>query len=191
MAFYPFVASPSSPGGAGLSLQVAPTGATGETIPFRECPGDSGSLVSGTLFCFSIALLAATLVSNITMVIGNTAEVGGTHGAYLLIDNTRKVVAVSADQTTNAWAPANTPLTLAMGTPFTTLYTGRYYACVYQVATTPSSFAASSNVILGGVSGILPVLSGTSSAGLTTPPALGSTVAALAAFNGLMYAYTS
>lgn len=189
MAFYPFAAAVVA-SGAGLSLQVAPAGATGETIPFRQCYTDSGSLVSGTLYCLSIPLQSGVLVSNITMVIGNTPEVGGTHGAYMLLDNTRKVLAVSADQTLNAWSPANTPLGLAMGAPVTTTYTGRYYVGVYEVATTPSSFAGA-NTILAGTVGILPVLSGTSNTGLTTPPAVGTVMNALTTFNGDMYAYTS
>jgi len=176
--------------GAGLSLQVAPAGATGETIPYRQAYSDSGAVTSGTLYCFAIALPSGTLVSNITFVIGNTAETVGTHGAYCLLDNTRTVKAVSADQTFTAFSPGNTPLTLPMLAPFTTVYTGRYYVCVYEVATTTSSFAGA-NTILAGVSAIAPVLNGTSNTGLTTPPAVGTVMNALTAFNGDMYAYTS
>ena len=177
--------------GAGLSLLVAPAGATGETIPFRQAYSDSGALVSGTLYCASVPLPSGTVVSNLTFVIGNTAEAGGTHGAYLLLDNTRTVRAVSADQVgATTWSPANVPLTLPMAAPFTTTYTGRYYVCVYVTATTPPSFAGA-NTILAGVSGLAGILVGTSNTALTTPPTVGTVVNALTAFNGDFYAYAS
>lgn len=179
----------------GPELFVAPAGATAQTFPRGNTSNICAALTSGTLYVRLMPVLAGAVISNITFITSTTAKTGGTHGWYVVLDNTLKVVAVTADQTDPAtvWGTTNTYYTLPVTVPYTATYTGFYYAgvMVAQSAGTMPTFAGAPGV-LSGVAGAAPVLCGSSSTAQTTPPAIGATMAAVSSSgNFQFYAYTS
>lgn len=164
------------------------TGVVFETFPRDLANSVRSAGTSGTLYARAIPLPAGQKVSNLTAVVGATAEAGGTHGWYALMDNTMKVQAVSADQTGAAVWAANAALTLPMGTPYTTTYSGLYYVGICVVATTMPVFNGTAAM----TTGLTPLLAGSSSTAQTTPPTVGTTMAALSNLAlANFYAYAS
>lgn len=159
---------------------LMPSGATAETFP-REW-GSGGyftGLTSGTVYVSAIPLGAGLLMSSITLDVGNAAFTGVTHGWYALLDSGRVVRAVSADQSGGNWGSTFTPVTLSVAAAsYTTTYSGLYYIAFCATFTGSGSFPAMP-AVNGGITGITPVLQGSSSTGQTTPPATGTTMGAL------------
>ena len=166
--------------GANVSLCGAPSGATGVTFDRAMAAATSAPAnAGGTLYVRAIALPSGIAVNNITFIVDSTVQVTGTHGWYVLLDSSRVVRAVSADQTSTVWGTASTPVTLPVSGPaYTTTYSGLYYAGFCTVS-------ATNPVFMGGVTtssiftNLPPVLMGTSGTGLSTPPALGATMTAI------------
>lgn len=172
-----------------LTLLKAPTGALAETLPRYSVTTQSSGMTSGTLYVRAIALTAGTRVSNIVFVSGNTGITGLSHGWYVLMDASRNVVAVTADQTSGTWLSATgTAYTLAVTAAYTIPQTGLYYAGIMaNGGNTPN--IASGTALASGM-GIVPYICASSSTGQTTPPSVGATMGALSA-NGAFnfYAY--
>ena len=129
------------------SLSFAPAGAVGETFPRRFATLAQSALNSGTLYVTSIDLEAGAVVSNITMVTNTTVKTGGTHGWYVLLDTTMKVLAVTADKTdaTTTWGTISTAYPIAVTAPYTAAYSGQYYigVMVAETAGTMPTFSGS------------------------------------------------
>lgn len=181
-------------------LLMQRTSCTGATIGRQYCTQASiGITNSGTLYIRAIVLPAGIPINNITMMVGSTGKTGGTHGWYVLMDNTRHVLAVSADQTdaSTTWGSTNTEQTLAVlgsgSATYYTTYTGVYYigVCVTNSSGTQPNFVGGPNFQTN-MAGQAPTLGGTSSTGQSTPPSVGTQ---MAAFSGVAasnyYAYTS
>lgn len=177
----------------GSQLPIAPTGAAGETIP-RSLGAGSVTIatVSGTIYMDAIYLPANTLVSDITEVVGSTASSNDvTINWAALCDNTRKVLAVSANATAQL-TPAGFNNTLAMGTAFLTTYSGLYYIAYTVGATTTQPTLVGITAAGTELAAIVPILSGTSStAGTSTPPAVGTVLGAITATTNRRYAFVS
>lgn len=184
-----------TPGGSSSapSLALAPSGATAET--FNR--GYAGAvtypgLTSGTLYVRAIQIPAGVTVSNLTFMVGGTAEAGGSHGWYALLDSSMTVRAVTADQTAAAkWGATFTTYTLPVASAYETTYSGLYYVGVCVVASTMPAFVAGPGG-LSPLTTLAPDLMGSSSTGLSTPPSTGTAMASIsgsAAFD--FYAYTS
>jgi hypothetical protein len=184
--------TPHAPSPALLSLYVAPSGATAETV-FREIANTASSaLVSGTLYVRAIGLPKGLTVNNITMYTNAAAKTGGSHGWYVLLDSGLAVQAVTADQTDAAtvWGTINTGYTLATNA-YTTTYAGLYYVGVMVVASGMPTFTGRSGP-LASVNSAAPVLAGVSSTAQTTPPATTTVMTAVTSNTGYhFYAYTS
>jgi hypothetical protein len=164
-----------------LSILLAPAGALAETYPrVQSITGGGGSMTSGTVYLRAIPLVAGTLISDITFWTAGSVKTGGVHGWYVLCDSTRKVLAVTADQTDAAtvWGTANTPYPLPLTSPYTIQTTGLYYIG-FMVAETSGSmptFVVGASLAQAGMQ-VAPVLFGNSSStAQTTPPAVGSTL---------------
>jgi hypothetical protein len=174
------------------SLYVAPSGATAETI-FREIANSASSaLVSGTLYVRAIGLPKGLAVNNLTMYTNSSAKTGGSHGWYVLLDSGLVVRAVTADQTDAAtvWGTINTGYTLPTNA-YTTTYDGQYYVGVMVAATGMPNITSRAGP-LASINAAPPVLAGVSSAGQTTPPSTGTTMAAVTSNTGYhFYCYTS
>lgn len=132
----------------------------------------------------------ATTVSSITLVVATGAASGVTHGWYALLDSSMIVRAVSADQTGGNWGITGSAATLTMTSPYITPAGGAYYIGWCVVAGTTPSFYRQAGA-QAAVFGLAPVLSGSSTNGLTTPPAVGATMAALTAGGFPVYGYIS
>jgi hypothetical protein len=172
--------------GNGSAVWSAPYAAQAETFP-RILATGANALVSGTLAVTAIGLPQYLTISAIAMSTKGTAKTGGTHGWYVLLDNTLKVRAVTADQTDAAtvWGATNTVYQLATNT-YTTAYTGLYYLGVMVAASGMPNIASAGAGVAGIVSAV-PILAGTSSTGQTTPPSAGTTMGALASANSNTY----
>ncbi|MFD8072147.1 glycosyl hydrolase family 28-related protein [Streptomyces sp. NPDC059718] len=141
------------------------------------------TLVSGQLFLSGILLPKGQVVSNLSYLSDTTAAVSPTHWWFALLDSSLNLLAVTANQTTTAWA-ASTLKTLPVATiasgaasSFTTTYTGLHYIGVMVAASTVPT-------LVGGISirnaALLrtPYPGGLSTTALTTPPTFPFTAAA-------------
>jgi hypothetical protein len=175
-----------------LSLYLAPSGATSETLPRSVASVNFSGLASQQVYVSAIPLPAGLAVNNITMMVGSAAFTGVTHGWYALLDSGLVVRAVSADQASGNWGSIFTAVSLSVAASgYTTSYSGLYYVAVCITFTGSGQFSAAP-ASAGGVTGLAPVLSGTSSSGQTTPPATGATLGAVGNVAAdRFYAYTS
>jgi len=146
----------------------------------RDEGGSAQQVTGGTVMLRQIILPKGLTAGAMTMATNTTAKTGGSHGWYVVTDQYLNVLAVTADQTDAAtvWGTIYTPYKL----PFTSLlscaYTGVYYAGVMIVATGRPNLVYTPGTNAG-LWGAPPILCGTSSAGQTTPPAVGSQLTAL------------
>lgn len=179
----------SGPPVANLGL----TSTIAETMPRELCPEVNSTVptASGTLFLQAIYLKAGQTVSNITASSATTAA--GTPTNYFLalysgLQSAPALLAQSANQTTTAWA-ANTTKTLAMTTPYKVPTSGVYYIGVMMVATTVMTMKGGTARTGGTLAGGAPIISGTSTTGLTTT--LPNPAAALTSSTASFYAAVS
>jgi hypothetical protein len=148
---------------------LGPTGCLAETMPREICPevNTVAPTASGTLFLQAIYLTAGQLVSNITISSATTAAGTPTNYFFALYSGARALLAVSANQTTTAWA-ANTVKTLAMTTPYRVPTSGLYYIGIMMTATTIITTKGGTAKTGGQLASTVPILHGASSTGLTT-----------------------
>jgi hypothetical protein len=142
----------------------------------------------------AIWLPAGLTLSNLTFQTNSVVKTAGTHGWYVLANTARLVLAATADQTDAAtvWGTTSTAYPLAFTAPFVTTYTGWYWMgqMVAVSAGSVPTFSGQGSLVggLGGTDGQC----GTFGTGLTTPPVLGSTLAAITGTGtNLYYAYLS
>jgi hypothetical protein len=149
-------------------------------------------MTSGTVAVSALALPAGLAVNNITLQVGSTAFTGVTHGWYALLDSGMVIRAISADQAGGNWASGFAQVGLSVASAsYVTTYSGLYYIAFCAVFTGSGTFPAI-NATVGNAAGYTPALSGTSSTGQTTPPATGTTLAAVSYLaGGRFYAFTS
>lgn len=168
------------PSGLGYTVQA-------ETFP-RLLAQQTNSLTSGIPRFTVISLPAGITLSRMTMVTGNLGESGGSHGWYALLDNTGKVVAVTADQTgATVWGSIQSPVTLPFTASYKTTYRGNYIAMISVTASSLPNIAGQNGPATGAI-GLAPVLAGLGPSGLNTPPALGTVISPLTAAGVGLYA---
>lgn len=169
---------------------LGPTGVFAETIPREICPEVNSTVptASGTLFMQAIYLTAGQLVSNISISSATTAAGTPTNYFFALYDANRALKAVSANQTTTAWA-ANTMKTLGMTTPYRVPTSGLYYIGLMMTATTVITAKGGTAKTGGQLAGQVPILHGTSTTGLTT--AMPDPAAAITVGTATLYAAVS
>jgi len=166
-----------------------PTATISETIPRELCPEvNTAGPASGTLRMDAIYLVAGQLVSNITISSATTAAGTPTNYFFALYSINRALLAQSANQTTTAWA-ANTPKTLAMTAPYRVPTSGLYYIGYFMTATTVATLKGGTAKTGGQLAGMVPILCGTSTTGLTT--ALPDPAAAITVTTSNIYAAVS
>jgi hypothetical protein len=162
----------------GTVLFGEPPGTTARTFP-RDRSTAYGAPNSGTVYMRQIDLPAGYTANARTASVGVIAKLGGTHGWYVVTDMNMNVLAVTADQTDAAtvWGTVSMPYSLPFTSTLACPYTGYYYVGLCVVATTMPVFV-NSGLLIPGISAIPPVLCGNGSTGQTTPPAIGSQLAA-------------
>jgi hypothetical protein len=135
-----------------------------------------------------------TVVNNFNWVTGSTAAITPTHSWVGLYDNNRNLLAISADGVTAALA-ANTVITVAVAnvaagaaTSFTTTYGGLYYIGILVTAGTMPTLMGAVDAATT-IKNIPPILTGTSSTGLTVPSTFPTTAGAITATTSPFYSY--
>jgi hypothetical protein len=173
------------------SVYTAPSGALAETIPRMTFNvANISFLTSGTLLLQAISLVQGQLISSITIFSRSTAGSGMTNQWFGLFSAARVCLAVTNDDTSNAWIQ-NTAKTLNLTSSYTVPSTGLYYIGVMVAGTTvPTLVGLSQATAL--LSTPAPIVVGNSSTGLTSPFTVGNTAGALSASSlGYLYAYVS
>lgn len=162
------------------------TGVSFENWPRAISTVTTSAITSGTLLLTGIALPAGLPVGHITFAGGGGAASTPTHYWFGLFDSSVRMLAVTADQTTTAWAGSAVKqiaiATTAQGSQasFTTTYTGFYYVGFCMTASTVSTLLGIGHAAGGGaLLGLAPTIAGTGTASLTTPPAFPFTSAAI------------
>lgn len=174
---------------AQLTLYIAQTGTTAETLPRHSANTNAGTITSGAAYLRAIGLPSGLVINSINFNIGGTSAQGVTHGWYAITDSNRVVKAVSADQNTSTiWGTVNTTVPVSVG--YTTPSAGLYYLAISITASTTPTLTAAGN-LSGGLAGNTPILYGTVGT-VSTPPSVGATLSTLSANNGFnLYGYTS
>jgi hypothetical protein len=169
---------------------VLPSGALTQTIPRWTAVANLATLTSGTLVLSAVRLQAGTTVNSISWLSRTTALAGGSNQWFALFNANRQCLAVTNDATSAAWA-SNSVKTLSLTSPYNVTTTGTYYIGIMVNAATPPSLSGLANASTS-MTGIAPILLGTSNTGLTTPFTVGNTATALSAIStGVPYAYVS
>jgi hypothetical protein len=180
--------SPASPLGAGSLTEYgietfpdAPGPGITETFDRRLATGSTSNQTTGVVLATAIDLPGGETISGATFYTAGGAVTARTHGWYALCDTNMNILAVTADQAAgSAWSVANTPYPLNFTAAIWTSHALPGYLCVSCTATITPNFVGIYNS--GGptdaFASIPPVLSGTAGT-KTTPPAIGSTLAAV------------
>lgn len=161
-----------------------PTGYYRATLPGR-LTGSAGltPLSSGRLTLVGIYLRAGETVTKIAFMSGTTAGATLTNQWFSLHDSSRALLGQTTNDTTTAWA-ANTLKSLNMSSSYAVTTSGFYYLGIMVAATTVPTLAGFSGI--SQVLGLAPILSGSSTTGLTTTAP--NPAAALTATANLPYA---
>ena len=167
---------------------LRPTAAQAESIARAYAVADAAALATGVLTFVACYLQAGIPVNSITAVSGGTAAGTPTNQWFALYDAGLNKLAVTADDTTTAWA-ANAAKTLAISPSFTPTYTGLHYIGVMVKATTvPTLTGAATRAV---ITGLTPKTAGSSTGSLTNPASAPSVAAALTAIAATPYVYVS
>lgn len=164
-----------------------PTGALAQTFPRNQGSVNAAGPASGTLALTALQLWSGQVVSTITFSSKTTAGASLTNQWFALYSAARGLLGVTNDDTSVGWG-SNATKTLTLATPYTVPTSGLYYVGLLIAAgTVPSFNGQAANASLQGVA---PIISGTSTTGLTDPASAPSTAAALTA-GAPYYAYVS
>jgi len=153
---------------------TGPASCIAETISRKTINSISSPLGSGSLRGVLVDLKAGQVITNISWQAGSTALSGGSHQWFALLNAAGVVLAVTSDDTSNAWA-ASTAKTLNLTTPYTILTTGGYYVAKCVVATTMPTFGAYISGVNFANWTTTPYACGAAT-GFTGPATVGSTV---------------
>lgn len=171
------------------SSYAKPTGSLAQTtIRAPHDAGNANMLSTGRLSLVAISLAKGQVVTSISWLSATTALSVGSNQWFGIFGSDRVMKKVTGDDTSTAWA-ANTVKTLNLSSTYTATYTGLYYIGICVVATTVPTLRVNSNNV--NLTGIAPILSGTSDTGLTNPASCPSTAAALTAVANVPYGYVS
>lgn len=144
------------------------SGTIAESIPRMLCgEANLAAIASGTLFLQAIYLRAGQKINNISFFSATTAAGTPTQGFFALYDDSRNLLAQSANFTTEAWA-ANSIKTKALTAQYTVPTSGIYYIGIVIVATTVPTLKGLTAKTASQLAGVAPILHGSSSTGLTT-----------------------
>jgi hypothetical protein len=172
--------------GAGVVRHVPPAEAGFSTLPRTILPANHATIVSGRLHLVGINLPLGVPIMGITFLSMTTAMVTGTNQWFGIFDGARVAKRFTVNDGATAW-PANTPKALALTSPWFTEYEGHHYlGIMVAAATVPSLSTIAVGTALGSIP---PIVSGSADVGLTVPPALPFTAAALAATANLPMAW--
>jgi len=142
---------------------------------------------SGVLNLVRILLPKGLSVTTIRFFGATSGGSGLTNQWFALFDNSRNKLAITADDTSTAWAANSNKFLTVTGGPFVTTYTGLYYLGILVAGSAPT-LAGNGPTTQANVDGAAPIISGTSSTGLTNPASCPSTAGAITSTNRRYYA---
>ena len=176
----------------GRDSYLASSGTLGETIPRAGQMNSPLSPTTQILTMTAMLLPAGVTIGHLATGNSTTAANTPTNWWFGLYDNNLNQLAVTADQTSAAWA-GSTWKSLAVATiasgassTFTTTYTGLYYFGFMMKATAVVNILGvlqNATTLIGQA----PILAGTSDAAQTGPPAFPHTATALTPITTLLY----
>jgi hypothetical protein len=143
-------------------------------------------LTSGRIIMAGVVYNAGDVVTNVCFASGTTAGASLTHRWGGLLDPNRVALAFSADDTSADWT-ANTEQAFALSAAKTIPTSGVYFHALCVVGTTMPSISGIQHLDTNQTT-LLPRIVGLADSGLTTPPALPFTAAALS--NSVRIPYT-
>lgn len=160
----------------------------GTTMP-RGLAGTAteAALTGGQMTLYPVQLQSGVSVGHLAFVSGTTGASTPTHWWFCLCNSSLGLLAITADQTTTAWA-ASTVKSLAIAnisggasSTFTTTYTGTHYIGIMMTGTTvPTLYGwtpAATAVLTQAAAGVIGGKSSTT--GLTTPSGFPTTYGAI------------
>lgn len=167
-----------------------PTGAIVQNF-LRTAPGtDLTALTSGTLYVSGgLVVPGGRSVASVTFVSGTTALAAGTHLWAVLMDSARKVLAVTADDTSPTWS-ANSAKTFTFAAAYVPTSAIEVSAGVMAAAGTPPNLIGVT-LTKAQLNNLGPIQAASSSTGQTTPPAVNDTMGALTGLGRAPYCYLS
>lgn len=153
------------------------------------------AITLGTMTLYPVVMAAGAPVGHIVFISGTTGFSTPTNWWFVLCDNNRNLLAVTANQTTTAWA-ASTLKSLAIATissgaasNFVTTYTGTYYVGLTGTGTTAPTLQgwtpAATTLLTQATAGVIGGKSSTT--GLTTPSGFPTQYGAIT--NSAFYVY--
>jgi hypothetical protein len=176
------------------------TGTQSTTVSTTIPPSSVGTateaaLTSGTITLYPLEIATGLSVGHLVFISGTTAASNPTNWWFCLCNASLGLLAITADQTTTAWA-ASTLKSLAIATiasgsasTFITTYTGTYYIGIMVKATTVPTLQgwtpAATTLLTTAASGVIGGKSSTTS--LTTPSGFPTTYGAIT--NSAFYVY--
>lgn len=179
------------------SIQDAKSGTTSTTLAStfdRAVISDTNTalLSTGRLGVVAIYLPKGMTINNITFWSASTALVTGTNQWFALFDKDKNKLAVTADDTSTAWA-ANTAKSLVISGGFLTTYSGLYYLGIMVKATTVPTISTTASlgaiIVRTGSGGNF--LGGVADSGLTNPASCPNPYTAVSTQGPLAYAEVS
>lgn len=168
-----------------------PASADAQTIPRGLISSITlAALTSGQLFLVAIPLTVGQVVNSISFLSGSTALNTGTNQWFALFSAARVQRAISADDTSTAWA-ANAVKTLAMTTPYTITTNGLHYVGCMVKATI--AVPTLSGVLVPNTTALnlAPIICGNADAGLTNPASCPATAGAITVAATLPFGFVS
>jgi len=176
---------------SGYDIAIGPATATAATLD-RAAASESVTIAvtSGTLYLAALYLPINTVVNNVNFISGTTASTGVTHNWGVLASAARKVLGVSADNTSVDMV-ASTVQTYALTTPVTVASSGLYYVGQMIATATTQPTMIGNTGAAATVNAIAPISAGASNTSATTPPAVAATLTAITASASTLYGYTT
>lgn len=169
-----------------------PTGVLAATLDRRTVLSNAlAALSTGRLSMSAIPLRAGMTITSIGVISGSTAAVAPTNQIFGLYDSSRNLLRATSNDTTTAWG-ASALKTLNLTSTYAVTASGLFYIGVMVTAGTVPTLQGSSSgpsSVLGATSGMTPIMSGTSTTGLTT--SLPNPAAALSSSGIQFYAHVS
>lgn len=154
---------------------LGPSGTIRATANRMTAPMSAQSTVSGTLHLVGIALSAGDVISAANIRI-NSSYTSLTHAWAVLTNASRSVLAVSPDDTTGMFTGTSTK-TWTFGSSYVVSTTGMYYVGIMIAGTGTIQAVTAGTTALSAP----PIAAGASNTAQTTPPTVGTTMAAITA----------
>lgn len=163
----------------------SPTSAVWQSMPRWATMLQTVAIASGTINVTAGIVPGGTPITSIVYTAGSTAGSGITHSWAFIADfATRAILAISADDTTAAWA-ANSQRVFTLGALWTPAANAEVFFGLMVSGTTPPTLQGVTPLVQS--AGLAPAICGASTAGQTTPPALGTVIASPATANKFHY----